>query len=342
MALQKIDAEKIAALTRDVDIQEESILRYDRELLGILLKDQTTKKNIIWATADYKTLGKGYEEFSEIIPELITGEKALIIQPRITKSSNDQNDRIRDRAEVFTPSWLCNRQNNLIDSKWFGRDEVFNYELESSWIAVEEEIKFNHPDKTWGKYIDAQRLEITCGEAPYIVSRYDTVTGERIPLARRIGLLDRKLRIINENTYEEANWLKWAERAFQSVYGYEFHGDSLLLARENLLFTFIEYFQARFDKTPSIQSIHNIARIISWNIWQMDGIKFVVPYSCKSVLDEKLTFFGTETVEEQCPGCKNSNAILHNGSYCKIKDWRSKTIKTFISITRGEKSHARI
>lgn len=36
-------------------------------------------------------------------------------------------------------------------------------------------------DKDWRKYVDARRLEISCGEAPYLVSRYDTVTGCEIP-----------------------------------------------------------------------------------------------------------------------------------------------------------------
>ena len=51
--------------------------------------------------------------------------------------------------------------------------------------------------------MDAQRLEISCGEAPYLVSRYDTVMGETIPISQRIGLLDRKLRVVSENTDTE-------------------------------------------------------------------------------------------------------------------------------------------
>ena len=83
--------------------------------------------------------------------------------------------------------------------------------------------------------MDVKRLEITCGEAPYLVSRYDTVTGRTIPISERVGLLDRKLRVVHENTGTEAEWKKWARRAVESVYGYEFQGDNLLLARENNL-----------------------------------------------------------------------------------------------------------
>ena len=42
--------------------------------------------------------------------------------------------------------------------------------------------------------------------SPYLVSRYDTTTGESIPIYKRIGLLDRKLRIINENTTTFNEW----------------------------------------------------------------------------------------------------------------------------------------
>ncbi|MBO7084803.1 hypothetical protein J6W20_02645 [bacterium] len=42
-------------------------------------------------------------------------------------------------------------------------------------------------------------MEITCGEAPYLVSRYDVTDGtlKIQPIAGRVGLLDRKLRIID-------------------------------------------------------------------------------------------------------------------------------------------------
>jgi hypothetical protein len=39
-------------------------------------------------------------------------------------------------------------------------------------------------------------MEISCGEAPYLVSRYDTVSGNIISVDDRIGLLDRKLRVV--------------------------------------------------------------------------------------------------------------------------------------------------
>ena len=120
-------------------------------------------------------------------------------------------------------------------------------------------------------------MEMTCGEAPYLASRYDTTTGEPIPLQQRIGLLDRKLRIVSENTETSGDWLKWAQVAYMNTYGYEWQGDNLLLAREALLWTFIEYYQVKFGKSPLVRSINYIAYIISWNIWQMDGLRGTPP-----------------------------------------------------------------
>ena len=85
-----------------------------------------------------------------------------------------------------------------------------------------------------------------------------------------------KLRIVNENTTSEEEWLKWVKRAYQSIYGFEFQGDSLLLARENLLISFCDYLHDRFNRDATEKELLEISKIISWNIWQMDGITFTI------------------------------------------------------------------
>lgn len=334
---------KITELAQGIDILEESVRSLDRELLNILLYDRTTRKNILWATTDYISYGPEFGELCEITPELVTGKYADLIQPRITKSQSARLGRTRDKAEVFTPSWVCNKQNNLIDQQWFGRENVFNTENGESWTVLSKPVLFEGCKKSWEKYIDAQRLEITCGEAPYLVSRYDTVTGEKIPLRRRIGLLDRKMRVVRENTTTAEEWLTWAQRAFESVYGFEYQGDNLLLARENLLYTYIEYYHERFGEMPGIPLLRKIARIISWNIWQMDGLKCVVPGSCKPEENRQLTLFDyfgddgfyADGSSDQCPGCARGDIYRHTGDYCRIMDWRSKRSQTFLSMMKG-------
>lgn len=323
--------------TTGPDVVEESILEYDPTILRLLLQDKTSKRNILWATKDYESLGEGYEEWREILPELITGEKTLLIQPRSAKAKEDQTARTRDKAEVFTPSWVCNNQNNLIDSEWFGRRNVFNQEVDEGWITIEEPIVFLDAGKNWKRYVDAQRLEITCGEAPYLVSRYDTVTGVYIPTRQRIGLLDRKLRVVEENTRDAEEWLTWSIRALQSVFGYEYQGDNLLLARENLFFSYIDYYRDHFHKDPDVKLLRKVANIIAWNIWQMDGMKFVIPNSCHEVEEIQLNLFGTPEPSQPCPGCKYDDPFRHNGIYCMIQDWRTKAPVRFVDMMKGRK-----
>lgn len=305
-----------------IDILEQNIADISFDLLKILLKDKTTGKYILWATDNYEGYGDAYKPSQEIRPELIIGNYTNVVQPRVSKSQFDQIKRTRDKAEVFTPSWVCNQQNNIIDDAWFERKDVFNFSNGTSWITNEKPIEFPK-DKNWNDYVDARRLEISCGEAPYLVSRYDTVTGDIIPIMNRIGLLDRKLRVVNENTYTESEWYKWTIRAFQATYGYEFQGDNVLLARENLLYTFIEYFENRFGKKPTLVQIKKVATIISWNIWQMDGLTYSAPYSEAPSLYEQMTFFDVFGSNEE----KKKEPVL-----CKIYDWRANTSLEFKSI----------
>lgn len=306
-----------------VDIREDDLLELSQEVLEALLRDHTTGKNIFWATHDYEALGSEYDYYSEILPHLITGEHGMVIRPRVLKSKENQTDRSKDMAEVFTPSWVCNAQNNLIDEAWFGRKGVFNVEDDEkhTWQTNPDKITFPE-GMTWKDYVRATRMEITCGEAPYLVSRYDTTTGEPIPIEQRIGLLDRKLRVVSENTEKTGEWLDWAQEAYQHTYGYEWQGDNLLLARESLLWSFIEYYEAKFGKQPLEKSIKYIAYIVSWNLWQMDGLKGVVPDSCKNGVKELVpSLFGNEEQTINCIGCQQDDIHRHNGQYCLLRDW---------------------
>ena len=148
----------------------------------ILLRDQTTGKNILWANAEYGAKEIHLEDIGKI-------------KPRHEKIREQQKQRTRDRAEIFTPPDICKLQNDLIVSD----------------------------EKAFEKYIDAKFLEITCGEAPYLVNRYNAVTGEPIEFDNRFGLLDRKLKLIKKENLKPI--VDWTRRAVQSVYGYDFQGD---------------------------------------------------------------------------------------------------------------------
>ena len=319
-----------------IDLKENYLYRLDHELLMILLKDRSSGKNIIWATDNYAHKGTGFQRHDHIEISAITGYYGNVVKPRVEKSKKEQLDRIKQKAEVFTPSWICNKQNNLVDNAWFGIENVFNIEDKQGWTSTEGKILFPTPTgKTWMDYVQDTRLEITCGEAPYLTSRYDVVTGEYIDLNQRIGLLDRKMRVVMENAETEAVWHKWAVIAFQSIYGYDWQGDNVLLARENLLLSYIDYYKAQFAQEPDNAVLRRIAEILSWNIWQMDGLKFVIPESCEAVDDWQLRLFNDEPEKHPCEGCTKNDPLLHTGIYCVIMEWKANKKVKFVSLLKN-------
>ena len=291
--------QKTLQMSINIDILEDDILKLDKEVLERLLWDHSRQTfydehgveqhhHIYWATDNYQAEGEGFGFFDEITIPHITGQYSRLVRPRAAKSREEQDRRTKEKAEVFTPSWVCNAQNNLIDNEWFGEENIFNTENEDhTWTPRQGNIPFPTKDgKTWIDYVSDTRLEITCGEAPYLVSRYDTTTGQPIEdLNMRIGLLDRKLRVVSENVNSTADWINYAKLALKSTYGFEWQGDNLLLAREAILFTFIDFYEAFCHKIgvkpvfKSYKTLQTAAYIISWNIFQMDGIRFMLPMS---------------------------------------------------------------
>ena len=299
-----------------------------RNLLKLLLKDKTTKQNIIFATSAYSTDGNPIKETDQMTETILRGFNSCEIQPRVLKSQEQQQERTKAKAEVFTPSWICNKMNNHCDEEWFGRTGIFNIELENGWMVTNRPVPFEH-EGDWMKYIDSKRLEITCGEAPYIVSRYDAATGELIEIGKRIGILDRKLRVVNENTDNESDWFKWVLRAYQSVYGYEFQGDNLLIARINLLVTFVDYMQDRWGRVPTDTELRKIANVIVWNLWQMDGMTGTVPFGKPKEQYHQYSLFDFVVIDEA------NDVEKQPDKECRIYDWRSDRSLTYRSIKEG-------
>ncbi|MGZ9812816.1 Eco57I restriction-modification methylase domain-containing protein [Streptococcus sp. V913] len=282
-----------------IDISEEQLAMESAGLLKILLKDRTTKKNIVWATHSYELLGKGFAPSDRITPSRVTGTYANLIQPRSEKSKYEQKDRTKIRAEVFTPTWLVEKQNGYVEA-----------ELEA--LDLED-------------YIQVRWLEITCGEAPYMVTRYDTVTGEEIPLSERVGFVDRKLQRISREVSDEATFYELVKKAYRASYGYEYQGDSLLLARENLLATFEDYYLVKTGNQPTLEQKKEIATIISYNVFQMDGLKKISPYSAKQEQSQQLSLFSDELEVQEVEESKT-----------QIKDWKKNKMIGFESLSSEE------
>lgn len=299
-------------------------------MLPTLLKNKTTGKNIIWATNSYAKKGPYYQSNVPIDKNCLTGQDEKALKPRVLKALCDQQQRTKSHAEVFTPTFICALMNNACDEAWFDQKDVFGTVQDRVWTPSDQPVAFPK-GKTWQRYVDCRRLEITCGEAPFIVTRYDTSTGDIIPLPCRCGFLDRKLRVVTENAQDEKEWLRWAVRAFESTYGYEYQGDSLLIARVNLLMTFCEYLEDRLKRRPTERELLKVANIISWNIWQMDGLTGRVPLTA---LENRHQQVGMAVVEARFSG--NDGAQAESAPECNIYDWRSKCSVPFKAIGKGE------
>ena len=308
-------------MSEPIDILENRVLKETPGLLEVLLKDHTTQQNIFWATDSYAELGDGFRWHDSITIAAITGEHGDVIMPRVMKTRDEQQRRVKQMAEVFTPAWLVNKMNNAADEVWFGRQNVFNVPTEEGWKPTEAPVMMP-TGKSWHDYVLATRLEITCGETPFLTSRYDMISGVSIAIKTRMGMLDRKLRIVNEHCTGD-EWTRWALLALGSVYGFEWQGDNLLLARESLLASFSESYEQQFGHKADRATLMLAAEIIAWNVWQMDGLKGVVPASCRETRIMETDFFGETKVTSvsPCPGCEHDDITLHNGMRCCLRRW---------------------
>ena len=280
-----------------VDLDERRLYQQSPDILKLLLKDRTTKRHIVWGTSSYEYLGKGFESHSPItVRQLTTYHK--LIQPRSEKTRSEQKARTKVNAEVFTPTWLVKKQTD------FAEEDLLDLSLED--------------------YTDQRWLEITCGEAPYIVTRYDAVSGELLPLSSRVGFLDRKLARISKEVDDEGQWLTLVKKAYQASYGYEWQGDSLLLARENLLLTFEDYYEAKFAKKASLADLKEIATIISYNLFQMDGLNHISPSTDSQAESKQLSLFDDIEILDKVE------------IKTQIKNWKTKKMLGFERLASGE------
>jgi hypothetical protein len=272
-------------------------------ILEILLLDRTTSttktpKNIIWANAGYKEHGAdAYAPTAQIRPELITGVRGSLITPRALKAKALQKERTRTKAEVFTPIWIVKKQNDALDEN-YKNDDLETYTR-----------------RVW--------LEIACGEAPYMTNRYDMETGDLVPLSERVGFVDRKLARINREVSDKAEWQRLVELAYKSSYGFEWNGDSLLIARENLLYTYRDYYCAKWGDAPLYGLFEEIAKIISYNVFQMDGLKCTIPLTEKRerIVEMQLSLFDVGEPKEKWR--------IIPGKRVRIMNWNTNKMEYF-------------
>lgn len=280
-------------------------------VLDVLLKDYSTGKNIVWATSAYINRGIGYEPESEITPDAISKSNLGVIKTRAEKAAEEQASLTKSFAEVFTPTWVCKY---MID------------EVESANALILDSMN-SIQDKR--KYIRTISLEITCGEAPFITNRYDAADGIYIPIEKRIGILDRKLRMVQEIATSFDTWKKWALEALRSVYGYEYQGDNLLITRINALRAVEEAAQVAGYSLVTA-TLKRFAEAISHNFFQMDGLTYCVPFKALDESYYQPTLFDFLSTEED-----NEETADRDPVFAKIINWQTSEEIEFRDL-RGE------
>ncbi|MBR2556371.1 MAG: Eco57I restriction-modification methylase domain-containing protein [Aeriscardovia sp.] len=223
--------------------------------------------SLLWATDSYPEHAPSEEMTENAFTQL---------ESRYKKTQELQRERTKKKGEVFTPVWLCDKMNNHLTNQ---QDSETNRD----------------------SLIQSRCLEIACGEAPFLVSRTNNATGKPIPPDQRIGLLDRKLQWINSTAHTYDEWENLVILAYQTTYGFEYQGDSLLIARLNLLNTYADYYHAQWNTSPSIENYETVSEIISWNLWQMDGLPDDTNSYYQDSLDFDLSDTSEQTTEESHP-----------------------------------------
>ena len=256
---------------------ELTLRRWGDPLLKVLLADRTLSRPIRWATDGISALGRGFGRWDAMTPARVRKAVAQgLLRPRAAKSIEERQARVRAHGEVFTPAWVCKRMTDVADAPWLREASAASQPDMFLRAALPPTSLRFRPRRRWKDYVRQRRLEITCGEAPFLTARYDAASGEPIPWEQRYGFLDRKLRAL-PTCLNRAAWRLWAEQAFAATYGYEYQGDNLFLARCNLLLTFEEAHRVRWGGAPAPEALADIAETLSWNLWQMDGLTGLPP-----------------------------------------------------------------
>ncbi len=300
-----------------VNIQDDMIELQKLGLLDKLLADKTTKRHILWGTNAYREYGEQYAKYCEIFVTRILFHSFDVIKTRVRRDVKQQVGRTKMHGEVSTPLWVCNKMIDAIDCDWFTMKTL----PIDAWQQVD--TLFQQTKKSWKTYVDNKRLEITCGEAPYLVQRYDGTNGNMIPVEERRGVLDRKLHVISEYVTTREEWIYWATRALEATFGYEYQGDNLLIARVNVIKTFIEFYTHRWNEVLDVNILNRLANKVTWNLWQMDGLTDTIPCHIDSM--EEISLF-----EEQIKNVTQS--------VCRIYDWRNMKQSIVFATMKGRQT----
>ena len=97
------------------------------------------------------------------------------------------------------------------------------------------------------------------------------------------------------------------------------------MARENLLLTYCDFYFDKWRCQPKFELLQQIAQIISYNIFQMDGLTCTIPLSqIEKIIIQPADLFNDKEIK---------TVIKSAGILVKIKDWQTGKLVNFMEIT---------
>lgn len=96
--------------------------------------------------------------------------------------------------------------------------------------------------------------------------------------------------------------------------------------------TFEEYLRERWKRKPTRAEYEKIANIITWNIWQMDGLTGTTPYGTPEEQFQQMDLFGMFGESGDEDKKKQPRCLVHNWTGGGER-------RIFISAGKGEKGY---
>lgn len=93
--------------------------------------------------------------------------------------------------------------------------------------------------------------------------------------------------------------------------------------------TYDEYLQEYWNRKPTMNELKKLINIITWNIWQMDGLKGTIPYSKAEEQYRQMTLF-------EVYGMQTEKKSENKQPLCRIYDWRGDKSLEFVSLQGKE------
>ena len=95
--------------------------------------------------------------------------------------------------------------------------------------------------------------------------------------------------------------------------------------------TFFEYVEYVWDRQPTDKELKPIINIVTWNIWQMDGLTGTIPFKKAQEQHQQLDMFSMMGFDDE------SKAEEEPQPLCRIFDWRSNKSITYMSMKENNR-----